>query len=219
MRTYDTSYCWIFSPPITQHMKQQVECAARHRTSPEQLLNLFWWAVAWYNVSPCTERGWHDATLLCFGFPLHLDCMAFGARPALVVLQTLLKSLKCDCIKIIRNHKHIHILIIMQSREGEGRKYEIPLKSCQHRSKYKRYLKWEHTVPDWRNYQYTSYPYLGVCCQFSFIYFSIALFIFLLSLLEVSSRSTLDFSTTTRCFLHLKFFSVALHCRQVKMDC
>lgn len=88
----------------------------------------------------------HDAVL---GFPLHLDCMAFGAKTALVVLQALLKSLKCDCIKIIRrNHKHIHILIIMQSREEEGRKYEIPLKSCQHRSRYKRCLKWEHIVPD-----------------------------------------------------------------------
>lgn len=100
---------------------------------------------------PAKKGEWHDASSLCFGFPLHLDSMAFGARTALVVLQTLLKSLKCNCIKIKRrNHKHIHMLIIMQSREGEGRKYEIPLKSCQHRSKYKRCLKWVHTVPDWR---------------------------------------------------------------------
>lgn len=121
------------------------------KTLPERLWNLFWCTIAWYNVSPCTERGWHDAISLCFGFPLHLDCIAFGARTALIVLQTLLKSLKCDCIKIIRrNHKHIHILITMQSREGEGRKYDIPLKRCQHRSKYKKCLKWEHTVPDWR---------------------------------------------------------------------
>lgn len=75
--------------------------------------------------------------------------MALGARTALVVLQTLLKSLKCDCMKIIRrNHKHVYILIIMQSKEGEGRKYEIPLKSCQHRTNYKRCLKWEHPIPD-----------------------------------------------------------------------
>lgn len=118
---------------------------------PERLLSLFWWKFLGTRFLPAKKGEWHDATLLCFGFPLHLDCMAFGARTASVVLQTLLKSLKCDCIKIIiRNHKHIHILIIMQSREGEGRKYEIPLKSCQHRTKYKRCLKWEHTVPDWR---------------------------------------------------------------------
>lgn len=90
-----------------------------------------------------------DAISLCFVFLVRLGCMASGARTASVELQTLLKSLKFDCVKITRrNHKHIHILIIMQSGEGEGRKYKIPLKSCQHRSKHKRCLKWEHTVPD-----------------------------------------------------------------------
>lgn len=123
--------------------------------------------VAWYHASPCTK--WDGAISLCFVFPVHLGCMVFGARTASVELRTLLKSLKCDCIKIIRrNHKHICILIIMQSEEGEGRKYEIPLKSCQHRSKHKRCLKWEHTVPAWRNYQYTRYPCLEACSQFSF---------------------------------------------------
>lgn len=83
-----------------------------------------------------------------FFFPDILGCMGFGARTALVDLRTLLKSLKCDYIKIIRRkHRHIHILILMHSEEGEGKKYKIPLKSCQHRSKHKRCLKWEHTVP------------------------------------------------------------------------
>jgi len=89
-----------------------------------------------------------DAVLLRFVSPVRLGCMAFGPRTASVELHTLLKSLKCDCIKIIiRNHKHICILIIMQSGEGEGTKYEIPLKSCQHRSIHKRCLKWEPALP------------------------------------------------------------------------
>lgn len=166
----------FFSLSVIQyiiHQKQLVKCSVRHRTPPKWILNLFWQDSHLVLCFSLHRMGMmDDAVLWYFLFPLGLGYMVFGARTTLVELWTLLKSLKCDCIKVRRNHKHIHILIIRQaqSREGAGRKQEIPLKSFQHWSKHKRGLKWEHAVPSWRNYQYYSHPCLEPSFQFYGIY-------------------------------------------------
>lgn len=122
----------LFSLSVTRCMKQVVKCAVRHRTLPEEILNLFWQDSRLALHFSLHSMGMvDDAILLCFTFPGHLGSMVLGARGASVELWTLLKSLKCDCIKIIRrNQEHIHILIIMQSGKEEGRKYEILWKAA-----------------------------------------------------------------------------------------
>lgn len=147
-----------------------VKGAVRRRVLPKEILNLFWQDSRLAPHFSLQRMGMvDDAILLCFDFPGHLGCMVLGARTALVALWTLLKSLKCDCSKIIRrNQEHIHILVTMQSGKEEGRKYEVLLKSCQHRSKHKRCLKWEHTSEARRNYEYTSCPCVKACSQLSF---------------------------------------------------
>lgn len=74
---------------------------------------------------------------------------------------------------------------------GREKKCEISLKGCQLRYRYKRCLKWEHTLSAWRNYRYTSSPCSKACSQLSFYDICLLCWIIFLFSYVVSQESPL----------------------------
>lgn len=146
VRMDDTSHWRIFSPSITQCVKQLVQRAVRRRVLAEKILNLFWSDSCLVRAFPAWHRD--DTISLSFVFPVCVRYVLSGARAASVAFRTSLKSLRWDCIKIVKKSQACSHNNYYAKSGGGGEKKSVRFlwKAARYRYRHKRCLKWEHTL-------------------------------------------------------------------------